>query len=149
MESSEHNWANISETICPKKLVFGKQASWMLLFSEYPDKSHNFTNYTLHLPYLISYYSSAFTINQLHNHYAEVYVPQRLVLIKLIAKGRETLFPGTVFLHINGAYKVSATLASPPTHSLWSSRGTYLRVDELAIHYRHCQTPIIDEYKNN
>ena len=40
MESSEHNWANISETICPEMLVFGKQASWMLLFSEYPDKSH-------------------------------------------------------------------------------------------------------------
>ena len=44
------------------------------------------------------------------------------ILIKLIAKGRETLFPGTIFLHINGAYKVSATLASPPTYSLWSSR---------------------------
>ena len=44
MESSEHNWANISETICPEMRVFGKQASWMLLFSEYPDKSHNFTN---------------------------------------------------------------------------------------------------------
>ena len=41
--SSEHNWANISETICPEILVFGK-ASWMLLFSEYPDKSHNVTN---------------------------------------------------------------------------------------------------------
>ena len=24
MESPEHNWANISETICPKTLVFGK-----------------------------------------------------------------------------------------------------------------------------
>ena len=52
MESSEHNWANIAETICSEMLVFGKEASWMLLFSEYPDKS-----------YLISYYSSAFTIN--------------------------------------------------------------------------------------
>ena len=27
MESSERNWANISETICPTMLVFGKQAS--------------------------------------------------------------------------------------------------------------------------
>ena len=44
MESSEHNWVNISETICPEMLVFGKEASWMLLFSEYPDKSHNFKN---------------------------------------------------------------------------------------------------------
>ena len=32
MESSEHNWANISETICPTMLVFGKQASQMLFF---------------------------------------------------------------------------------------------------------------------
>ena len=44
------------------------------------------------------------------------------ILIKLIAKRRESLFPGTIFHHINGAYKVSATLASPPTYSLWSSR---------------------------
>ena len=49
MELSEHKWANISETICPEVLVFGKEASWMLLFSEYPDKSHNFTNYHLTL----------------------------------------------------------------------------------------------------
>ena len=32
MESSEHHWANISETICPEMLVFGKQASQMLFF---------------------------------------------------------------------------------------------------------------------
>ena len=32
MESSEHNWANISETICPKVLIFGEQASWTLFF---------------------------------------------------------------------------------------------------------------------
>ena len=30
---------------------------------------------TLLLPYFISYYSSAFTINQFHNDDAEVYVP--------------------------------------------------------------------------
>ena len=83
MESSEHNWANISETICPEMLVFGKQASWMLLFSEYPDKSHNFTNQHLIvlLPYFFSYYSCAFTINQFHNHDAEVCSPQRLVVV--------------------------------------------------------------------
>ena len=32
MESSEHNWANISETICPKVLIFGEQASCTLFF---------------------------------------------------------------------------------------------------------------------
>ena len=76
------------------------------------------------------------------------------ILIKLIGKGRETLFPGTIFLHTNGAYKVSATLASPPTYSLWSSRGTYLRVDELVIIPLPSTTgtakpTVIDEYKNN
>ena len=32
MEFSKHNWATISETICPEMLVFGKQASWTLFF---------------------------------------------------------------------------------------------------------------------
>ena len=32
MEFSKHNWATISETICPEKLIFGKQASWTLFF---------------------------------------------------------------------------------------------------------------------
>ena len=32
MESSEHNWTNISETISPEMLVFGEKASWMLFF---------------------------------------------------------------------------------------------------------------------
>ena len=35
---------------------------------------------TLLLPYLISYYSSAFTV--IHNHDAEVYAPQRLVTLR-------------------------------------------------------------------
>ena len=41
---------------------------------------------TLLLPYSISYYSSAFTINQFHNHDAEVYALQRLVLSKSTIK---------------------------------------------------------------
>ena len=32
MEFSKHNWATISETICPEMLIFGKQASWTLFF---------------------------------------------------------------------------------------------------------------------
>ena len=44
MESSEHNWANISETICPAMLIFGK---WDVVLSEYLDKSNNFTNLIL------------------------------------------------------------------------------------------------------
>ena len=32
MEFSKHNWATISETICPEMLIFGKYASWTLLF---------------------------------------------------------------------------------------------------------------------
>ena len=32
VESSQYNWANISEKICPTMLVFGKLASWMKFF---------------------------------------------------------------------------------------------------------------------
>ena len=32
MEFPEYNWATISETICPKILIFGKKASWTLFF---------------------------------------------------------------------------------------------------------------------
>ena len=50
-------------------LVFGKEASWMLLFSEYPGKSYKISQInTLLLPYFISDYFSAYTINQFHNH---------------------------------------------------------------------------------
>ena len=41
MESSEYNWANISETICTKMLVFGRYAFWMLFVQNIP---RNFTN---------------------------------------------------------------------------------------------------------
>ena len=33
MESSEYNWANISLTIGPEMLFFGKEASWMLFLN--------------------------------------------------------------------------------------------------------------------
>ena len=32
MEFSKHNWATISETICPEMLIFGKYASWTFFF---------------------------------------------------------------------------------------------------------------------
>ena len=32
MEFSKHNWATISETICPEMLIFSKQAPWTLFF---------------------------------------------------------------------------------------------------------------------
>ena len=32
MEFSKHNWATISETICPEMLIFGKQVSLTLFF---------------------------------------------------------------------------------------------------------------------
>ena len=32
MEFSKHNWATISETICPEMLIFDKYASWTLFF---------------------------------------------------------------------------------------------------------------------
>ena len=36
MESSEHNWANTSKTICPGMLIFDKEAFWMLFFHNTP-----------------------------------------------------------------------------------------------------------------
>ena len=45
MESSEYNWANILETICPEMLVFGKKAFWMLFVQNIPT---NFTNLIFH-----------------------------------------------------------------------------------------------------
>ena len=32
MKFSKHNWAMISETICPEMLIFGKYASWTVFF---------------------------------------------------------------------------------------------------------------------
>ena len=73
------------------------------------------------------------------------------ILIKLIAKGREALFPGTIFLHRNGDYKVSATLDShqPTARGQAGYEGTQgdpfkggrTRYNTMAIHHRHCQTP--------
>ena len=46
MEFSKHNWATISETICPEMLIFGKLVGLLgIVLSEYPDKSHNFRNF--------------------------------------------------------------------------------------------------------
>ena len=77
MESSEHNWANISETICCQFLAsrpLGRCSFQNILTNPIISQIN-----TLLLPYFISYYSSAFTINQFHNHDAEVYAPWSLV----------------------------------------------------------------------
>ena len=47
MESLEHNWTNISETICPEMLCFASRRLGRRL-SEYFDKSHNFTALTFY-----------------------------------------------------------------------------------------------------
>ena len=45
MESSEHNWANISETnYLPRNASFWQVGLLDVVLSEYPDKSHNFAN---------------------------------------------------------------------------------------------------------
>ena len=46
MELLEHNWTNISETICPEMLFIGAWQVGLLdvVLSECPDKSHKFTN---------------------------------------------------------------------------------------------------------
>ena len=61
-QSSEHNWANISETICSVMLVM---ASWPLGCCSFQNILTNpiiSQTDTLLPPYIISYYSSAFTI---------------------------------------------------------------------------------------
>ena len=44
MDSSEHNSANISETICSEMIIFWQVAILDIVLSEYLDKSHNFRN---------------------------------------------------------------------------------------------------------
>ena len=76
MESSEHNWANISETICPECYNF--LASSPLGCCSFQNIQTNpiiSQINTLLLPYFKSYYSSAFTINQFHKQDTEVYAP--------------------------------------------------------------------------
>ena len=43
MESLEHNWANISETICPQNANFWQVSILDVVFSDYLDKFHKFT----------------------------------------------------------------------------------------------------------
>ena len=80
MESSEHNWANISKTICHEMLVLARRSLGYGSFQNILTNPIISQINTLLLPYFISYYSSAFTLNQFHNHAAEVYAPQRLVM---------------------------------------------------------------------
>ena len=45
MEFSKHNWATISETICPQSAHFWQVGLLDIDLSEYLDKSHNFWNF--------------------------------------------------------------------------------------------------------
>ena len=75
MESSEHNWANISETICPEMPFLASRPLGCCSFQNILTNPIISQINTLLLPYFISYYSSAFTINQFHDHDAEEYAP--------------------------------------------------------------------------
>ena len=59
MEFSKHNWATISETICPEMLIW--QVGLLdIVLSEYPDKSDDFRNLifkTSHFRTLFSLFS--------------------------------------------------------------------------------------------
>ena len=68
MEPSEHNWSNISETICPHNA-----SSWQVgpegrplnvVLSEYPDKSHNFTNLNI---YDVTLQNSLYFVHKINN----------------------------------------------------------------------------------
>ena len=43
VESLEHNWANISETICPQNANFWQVSVFDVVFSDYLDKFHKLT----------------------------------------------------------------------------------------------------------
>ena len=75
MESSKHNWANMSETICPEMLVFGSRPLGRCSFQNILTNPIISQTNTSLLPYFISYYFSAFIINQFLDHDAEVYAP--------------------------------------------------------------------------
>ena len=62
MESSEHNWANISETICSKCQFFASRPLGCYSFQNILTNAIISQINTLLLPYFISYYSSAFAI---------------------------------------------------------------------------------------
>ena len=46
MESSTHNWANISKTVLPQNASFWQVGHLDAILSKYPDKSHTITNLT-------------------------------------------------------------------------------------------------------
>ena len=67
MELSEYNWANISETICPEMLIFGKQASWTLFYDPYIYHSVEVlatTNLHFFVPFLLETETVTKTQNQ-------------------------------------------------------------------------------------
>ena len=54
MEFSQHNWDNISETICSQMLIFGKQASWTLFFQNTLTNPIYFRNITINYCYYVT-----------------------------------------------------------------------------------------------
>ena len=60
MEFSKHNWAMISETICPQSAHFWQVGLLDIVLSEYLDKSHNFRNFI----FMMSPFSTPFKFLQ-------------------------------------------------------------------------------------
>ena len=56
IEFSKHNWARISETICPQMLIFLQVGLLHIVLSEYPDKSHDFKNFIFTTSHLSALY---------------------------------------------------------------------------------------------
>ena len=81
MESSQHNWANISETICPELLIFGVLD---VVLSEYLNKSYNFTNFIFY-DVIISVLYKARDMSR--GHYAK----NRKLLTKMMAGLRKEI----------------------------------------------------------
>ena len=64
MEFCKHNWATISETICPQNAYFWQVGLVDIVLSEYLDKSHNFRNFifmTSHFSTLLQIFKAFFS----------------------------------------------------------------------------------------
>ena len=68
MEFSKHNWARISETICPEMLIYLQVGLLHIVLSEYPDKSHDFKNFI----FTTSHFSSLYRCLQAENNGLEI-----------------------------------------------------------------------------
>ena len=120
MESSEHNCTNISETIAPKCQFLASRPLGCCSFQNI--LTNPIISQINKLSYCISYYSFAFTINQFHNHDAQVYSPQSLVFDFYLSADAQFLFE----VILNGIYLVFDGQICNPNIKNWAYLGCHV-----------------------